>query len=111
MDRHRQVYLSGFTYSTNFPVAANAMRARRAGRTDGTASVLSADFTRAVLSSYVGGRGEENFRAVAVCPDGGFVIVGETSSPDWPVLNPLQPRGRGGGNDAVVLKFVPVQPK
>jgi len=111
VDRHGQVYLSGFTYSTDFPMTDDAPHTRRAGRTDGTASVLSADFTRALLASRLGGRGEENFRAVAVCPDGGFVIVGETSSPDWPVLNPLQPRGRGGGNDAVVLKFVPVQPK
>ena len=106
-DRHGQVYLSGFTYSTNFPVTANATRARRAGRTDGTLSVLSAGLTRAVLSSHFGGRGQENFRAVAVCPDGGFVIVGETSSADWPVLKALQPRSRGGGNDAVVLKFAP----
>ncbi len=111
VNRYGQVYLSGFTFSTDFPVTAGAPQARRAGRTDGTATVLSADFARVVLSSYVGGRGEENFRAVAVCPDGGFVIVGETSSPDWPVLNALQPQGRGGGNDAVVLKFAPAGPK
>jgi len=111
VDRHGQVYLSGFTYSTNFPVTAGATRARRAGRTDGTLSVLSAGFTREVLSSYFGGRGQENFRAIAMCPDGGFVIVGETSSADWPVLKALQPRSRGGGNDAIVVKFVPVAPK
>ncbi|KPK84985.1 MAG: hypothetical protein AMJ81_04425 [Phycisphaerae bacterium SM23_33] len=111
VDRHGQVYLSGFTYSTDFPVAAGAPQARRAGKTDGTATVLSADFTRLVLSSHFGGRGEENFRAIAMCPDGGFVIVGETSSADWPVLNALQPRSRGGGNDAVVLKFVPAGAK
>ena len=107
VDRRGRVYLSGFTYSTDFPVAADARRARRAGRTDGTATVLSADLTRAALSSLLGGRGEENFRAVALCPDGGFVIVGETGSADWPVLNAFQPRSRGGGNDAVVVKFVP----
>ncbi len=111
VDRHGQVYLSGFTHSTDFPVTARAPQARRAGRTDGTVSVLSPDFTRAVLSSYFGGRGEENLRAVATCPDGGFVIVGETGSADWPVLNALQPRGRGGGNDGVVLKFVPAGSK
>ena len=93
------------------PVTAGAAQARRAGKTDGTATVLSADSTRLVLSSHLGGRGQENFRAVAMCPDGGFVIVGETSSADWPVLNALQPRSRGGGNDAVVMKFVPVGAK
>ena len=111
VDRHGQVYVSGFTYSTDFPVTADAMQSRLAGKTDGTPTALSADFTRALLSSYMGGRGEENFRAVAVCPDGGFVIVGETSSPDWPVRNAFQPRPRGGGNDAVVIKFVPAGPK
>ena len=111
VDRRGQVYLSGFTYSTNFPVTADAMQARSAGRRDGTPFVLSADFTRAVLSSYLGGRGEDSFRAIAMCPDRGFVIVGETSSADWPVLKALQPRGRSGGNDGVVLKFAPAGPK
>ena len=111
VDRHGQVYVNGFTYSTDFPVSAGAMRTRRAGKTDGTISVLSADFSRAVLSSHLGGRGEDGFRAIAMCPGGGFVIVGGTSSADWPVLNALQPRPRGGGNDAVVMKFVPVGAK
>jgi len=57
VDRHGQVYVSGFTFSTNFPVSANAMQARCAGVPDGTLFVLSADFSRAVLSSYLGGRG------------------------------------------------------
>ena len=111
VDRHGAVYLSGFTHSTDFPVTAGAMQARGAGGRDGTPFVLSADFARAVVSSYLGGRGEDNFRAIALCPDGGFMIVGETSSPDWPVLNALQPRSRGGGNDAIVLKFAPASPK
>ena len=108
VDEQGRVYLSGFTYSDGLPLTADAIQTARGGLRDGTPFVLSADFAQAVFSSYMGGRDEDNFRAIAIGPDGSFVIVGDTESANWPVLNALQPSPGGGGNDVIVLKFTPV---
>ena len=108
IDDQGRVYLSGFTYSDGFPLTADAIQTVRDGLRDGTPFVLSADFAQAVFSSYMGGNDEDNFRAIAMGSDGSFVIVGDTQSADWPVLNALQPSSGGGGNDVIVLKFTPV---
>lgn len=42
------------------------------------------------LMTYLGGRRSEIGRALAVAPDGDVVVVGWTSSADFPVVRPLQ---------------------
>ncbi len=110
VDDQGRVYMSGFSYSDDFPLTGDAIQAARAGLRDGTPFVLSADFAQAVFSSYMGGADEDNFRAIVLAPDGSFVIVGDTQSSDWPVLNALQGSSGGGGNDVIVVKFIPVIP-
>jgi len=100
-----QVYLSGFTYSRNFPVTADALQALKREDRDGTPVVLSADLGTTLLSTYMGGRGNDNFRACALGPDGSFVIVGDTTSRDWPVHNASQSAFAGGSTDVLVVEF------
>ncbi|MFQ5807974.1 MAG: SBBP repeat-containing protein [Armatimonadota bacterium] len=106
VDERGSVYMSMFSYSSDFPVNADAMQPKRASRRDGTPFVLAPDFTRAVMSSYMGGSGEDNLRACALGSDGSFVVVGSTNSRDWPVRNAAQPSLAGDG-DVVVVKFTP----
>lgn len=108
VDDQGRVHLSGFTYSDDFPLTGDAIQTVRDGLRDGTPFVLSADFAQAVFSSYMGGNDEDSFRAIAIGPDGSFVIVGSTASLDWPVLNAYQPAFAGGSEDVIVLKFTAV---
>ncbi len=57
-----------------------------------------------VFSSYFGGSGIDNARAVAVDPTGNIYLAGETYSANFPTANPLQPSS-GGATDAFVMKL------
>jgi hypothetical protein len=110
VDDQGRVYLSSFTYSNDFPVNDDAMQRENAELPDGVAFILSADFSYAELSTYMGGSGNDNFRACAVGTDGSFVIVGSTNSRDWPVRNAMQPTFGGGNDDVIVVRFSPKNP-
>src|SRR6266513_2468011 len=67
-----------------------------------------------LYSTYLGGSGTENdFRAgvdssgIAVDSAGNVYVTGRTASPDFPVVNALQPSFRGGDYDAFVAKLSP----
>jgi hypothetical protein len=105
VDDQGQVYLSSFSYSDDFPVNDDAMQRENAELPDGVAFILSADFSYAELSTYMGGSVNDGFRACAVGSDGNLIIVGSTNSPDWPVRNAMQSTFAGGKGDVIVVKF------
>ena len=51
-----------------------------------------------VRSFRFGGRGEDVPVAMTLAADGGVVVTGTTTSPDFPVLNPVQPALNGGAD-------------
>ena len=69
---------------------------------------VSATGTRAQIplnySSFLGGSAVDSAQAVAVAPDGCIWACGYTSSPDFPLVNPIDST-LGGTQDAFVCKF------
>jgi hypothetical protein len=57
-----------------------------------------------VYATYLGGRQTDFGYGLARTPDGGFVVVGSTTSKDFPTANALQPANTGSG-DAFVTKL------
>jgi hypothetical protein len=57
---------------------------------------LNAGGTDAIYSTIVGGTGVDVFRAMALDAAGNLFIGGATSSPDFPLANPLQSSPQGG---------------
>jgi hypothetical protein len=71
---------------------------------------MSTDDNRLLLSSFIGGAGdEEEWTAVAHDGDGNVYVTGETTSLNFPIVNPVQP-ANAGLTDAYLLKisFPPV---
>jgi hypothetical protein len=100
VDRSGNVYVTGFTHSTNFPTLSG-FQSGSGGLTD--AFVMKLDVTgRPVYSSYLGGSGFDEGRAIAVDASGNAYVTGVTFSP-FPTLNPFQ-AVFGGGSDAFVAK-------
>jgi hypothetical protein len=64
-----------------------------------------------LLLTYVGGSGDESAGSLALTGDGDVVVSGTTSSPDFPVVRPIElpspgTAGSGGGpSDAVLLRL------
>jgi hypothetical protein len=98
-----EVYVSGATYSDNFPVTADAVQSSRRGKADCFAVKLSADFRQLVYATYLGGNGTDYGRTATVDALGNFYVAGDTDSPDWPLLHPLQVYG-GGKSDGILAK-------
>ncbi|MFZ5830398.1 MAG: SBBP repeat-containing protein [Planctomycetota bacterium] len=115
VDEAGRIYLGGFTYSSDFPVTPSAIQSTFQGAArphgplwgggDATAIVLSPDLSRAIFSTYLGGSGEDLFRACAVTSAGELVLVGSTTSTDWPTKDASQPSPRGGRDEVIVAKF------
>jgi len=118
VDAAGRVYLGGLTYSSSFPVTPNAFQSRFGGAArrhgpmwgggDATVVVFSPDLRRTIFSTYMGGRGEDLFRACAVTDKGEIVLAGSTTSRDWPTKNAAKSTPAGGPNEVIIAKFRPV---
>jgi hypothetical protein len=104
-DSSGNAYVTGFTYSTDFPTM-NPLQAANGGRGDSDAFVakLNATGSALVYSTYLGGSSSEEGNGIAADTLGNAYVTGYTSSTDFPTMNPLQP-ANGGGEDAFVAKL------
>ncbi len=107
IDSGGNVYLSiDASTSTDFPVTAAAFQPSHAGGADGAFVVLSADLTRILYATYLGGRGDDGSREAALDRDGNYVCAGDTASWDFPLHNALDTT-LGGTGDGFVARFSP----
>jgi len=105
VDSARNVYVTGRTFSTNFPVV-NAAYPNLTGLTDIFLSKLRPDGTALTYSTYIGGSGAEYSGDVAADDAGNAYLTGATLSNDFPVVGAFQAStGSSGVADAVVVKI------
>jgi hypothetical protein len=97
VDRFGSATVTGYTSSTNFPVAA-PIQAQNRGSDDVFISQLSVDGASLVFSTYLGGAGQDEGFAVALDADGNAYIAGATSSLDFPTAECLQSHLLGFAN-------------
>lgn len=105
-DAQGNVYLSGYTRSTDFPVTVEAGQVH-----DGQKAAfvkLSADFSCLLYATYLGGTKRDDGRTGFLDDRGNWYLAGETGSPDWPAKNAFQTTF-GGQGDAIVAKFAPAE--
>ncbi|HET9316307.1 MAG TPA: SBBP repeat-containing protein, partial [Vicinamibacteria bacterium] len=111
LDAAGDAYVTGWTVSTNFPVA-NAPQAASAGAYDAFVSRISAAGAL-VYSTYFGGSDNEGFQqtagGLAVDAGGNAYVVGVTRSADLPTRNAVQ-TARLGVEDAFVFRLAPDPP-
>ncbi len=106
IDGTGNVYVSGGTYSTNFPVTADGFQTHLGGSADFFLVKLSSDLTRLIYGTYIGGSGTDYGRTVMVDAAGNGVTAGEESSSNWPLLKAYD-SSYGGQNDGGVMRFTP----
>jgi hypothetical protein len=108
VDTSGNVYVTGCTYSTDFPTANAVQSAEADGGVYGDAFVTKLNPTGSALvySTYLGGSGSECGNGIAVDSAGNAYVTGSTTSTDFPTMNPLQ-SAFGGNQDAFVAKVNP----
>ena len=85
-------YVIGNTNATTFPTL-NALQPTLAGDDDAFVLRLAQAGNALVYSTYLGGQYEEEGCGIAVDASGSAYVTGSTSSPDFPVVNPLPGQG------------------
>ncbi|MFZ8860407.1 MAG: SBBP repeat-containing protein [Thermocrinis sp.] len=80
------VYVAGYTSSANFPgTSGGAQTSYGGGPHDALVARLNSGLTQILQSTYLGGRGKDEAKALAIHPTTGEVYVaGYTSSGDFP---------------------------
>ncbi|MGH8584146.1 MAG: SBBP repeat-containing protein [Gammaproteobacteria bacterium] len=107
IDNAGNAYITGVTYSNDFPTV-NPVQGARAGRQDAFVAKLNAGGSALVYSTYLGGSGHEyaldDTMGIAVDSAGNAYVTGATYSNDFPTVNPLQGT-LAGTLDAYVAKL------
>jgi hypothetical protein len=104
LDSAGNIYLTGLTQSSNFPISATA---KQKGYTqwEGFISKLNPSGTGIVYSTYIGGSAYDYGMGIDVDKNGIAVVVGNTRSTNLPVTSGAkQPTNAGGNYDAFVVK-------
>ncbi len=105
IDNQDNLYLTGSTKSKDFPVL-NGPQMKHQGHLDGFISKLSSDGQTLHYSSYLGGKKQDNAKAICIDSQQRAVITGSTRSKrNFPQYNSLQPKFAGGKHDAFVSRF------
>jgi hypothetical protein len=102
LDKSGYIYLTGSTESPDFPVTGNTL----AGNSMGYFLKVNAAADSLIYSSRWGG-GEK----IMIDHDGNLVILGATSSPDFPTTENAFCRKHSGEQDIFITKIDPVHNK
>jgi hypothetical protein len=97
VDGKGNIVVTGHTYSLDFPISSGAFQTQRAAPDpdqsnafDAFVMKLSADGSKLLYSTFIGGEYGDNVKALAVDGDGNAYITGWTCSARFPLKNPLQ---------------------
>lgn len=111
IDTTGAAYVSGVTFSTNFPTA-NALQPANAGLSDAFVAKLNPTGSALVYSTYLGGSGAESqfFRfnsphpvRIGVDGAGRAFVAGHTRSGNFPVVNAFQPNNSNTNSQTVFV--------
>ena len=106
VDSTGDVYVSGYTYSTNFPTQS-ALQGTLGGGSDAFITKFTPGSSALLFSTYLGGSSNDQALAMIVDSSGNIYLTGSTQSPNFPVTgNAYQSTLRGTSN-AFVTKVAP----
>ncbi len=103
VDSSGNVYLAGWTGSSDFPTHA-PLQASLLGTRNAFALKLNAAGSALVYSTYLGGSGADQANAVAIDPSGAAYLTGSTNSANFPAVSALH-GSLAGATNAFIAKI------
>ena len=101
------LHIAGETRSDDLPVARPLQARFGGGRADAFVAGIRSDDATLLYATFLGGNNDDRVLDIGTDAAGNVYLAGETSSPDLPVANAVQPRFAGGDWDGLVAKFAP----
>jgi len=106
VDDAGNLHFAGHTKSSDFPATAGAAQAALGGESDVYFAALSADGSRLLHATYLGGSGNEFAEHRPwLCPDGGILLAGFCGSDDFPTTEGAFQRRLNGKGDGFLTKL------
>jgi hypothetical protein len=106
LDDNGNVYLTGYTFSTDFPTTLGAYKEDfNGGSTDRFISKFDSDLTTLLASTFIGGSGNEYGMGIKISGDNDIYLAGYTTSIDFPTTIGAYNEIHSGARDAFVLKI------
>jgi hypothetical protein len=102
-----EVFLAGYSESTDLPVRS-AMQTANRGGVDAWVAKLNPNGNSFQYITYLGGAGEDRAQGIAAGSDGSVVVVGYTISTDFPLKSAAMSFHGGGGKDAFAARLGPL---
>ena len=103
VDATGNAYVTGSTTSTDFPLV-NPIQSTIGGIYDAFVTKFNAAGTALAYSTYVGGNAGDEGCGIAVDTTGNAIVLGNTTSTNFPVANAIQPTNHGK-DDAFLTKI------
>ena len=105
VDGAGSAYVTGYTFSTDFPTISGAAQATRAGEFDAFVTRVNATGSGLVYSTFVGGGLNDFGLGIAVDGEGRASVAGVTLSTDFPTTAGAVQTTHAGGSDAFVARL------
>lgn len=97
------VYVTGATYSANFPTTPDIIPSSYGGNGDAFISVLSANLSTLMVSFFLGGTSYDEARGIALIAPGSVYVAGDTYSANFPTTENAYQQDFGSNNRACFL--------
>ena len=104
IDGNGNVFVLGYTTSSDFPTTANAYELNFKGGKDVFISKFNSDLTILLSSTYLGGSGDDEPKGIAIDDSGNIFVSGITTSSDFPTISAYDDK-LSGTKDAFVALF------
>ncbi|HUW13731.1 MAG TPA: SBBP repeat-containing protein [Anaerolineae bacterium] len=105
VDSEGSGYVTGTTYSSDFPTTAEAYEREHHGRADAYVTKLNSAGTGLLYSTYLGGSSYDWGEALALDGEGNAYITGSTESDDFPTTEEARMPAYRGGGDSFIVKL------
>jgi hypothetical protein len=105
LDNAGTVYITGGTFSTDFPTSPGAYDSSSNGSRDIFLTRLTEDGSALSYSTFIGGTGQDQGESLALATLDTVYITGWTSSTDFPATPGALSENNSGGFDAFIVKL------
>jgi len=105
LDEFGRIFLSGVTFSMDFPIPDGAFDASYNGEGDGFIIEIAEPGGTILGGSFLGGRGADYIRDLALDNGGNIYVIGSTVSADFPVTTGALATALNGYVDAFVVRL------
>ncbi len=100
-----EVYLVGYTSSSDLPTTGDAYSRQLDGASDGFVIRLAADGGSLEYSTFLGGEGDDQAYSMVTLADGTAYVAGHTESTFFPTTAGAHDRAKGGASDVFLVRL------